>query len=153
MEQHSLGRTGVIQYDLLRILSSQINGELNPEFYSSFVRRVISHSQKSDGFNTNSDILLKMKMAIDSLRDNLIMELSNQINELPERPASKQTIHPNLDDLLQIKDVTARFGISRPTLYEWEERGLNRTQVGGRVYYKLSDINNFIENHKNKKRH
>jgi predicted DNA-binding transcriptional regulator AlpA len=86
-----------------------------------------------------------MKMAIDSLRDNLIMELSNQINELPERSTSKQNIHPNLDDLLQIKDVTARFGISRPTIYEWEKKGLNRTQVGGRVFYKLSDINSFIE--------
>jgi len=87
-------------------------------------------------------------MAIDSLRDNLILELSNQIKELPERPTSKQTIHPNLDDLLQIKDVTTRFGISRPTIYEWEKKGLNRTQVGGRVYYKLSDINNFIETQK-----
>lgn len=151
MEQHSLGRTGVIQYDLLRILSSQINGELNHEFYSTFVRRVISHSQKSDGFNSNSDILLKMKMAIDSLRDNLIMELSNQINELPEHPTSKQTIHPNLDDLLELKEVTERFGISRPTLYSWQKKGLVRTQIGSRVYFKVSDINHFIESQKNDK--
>jgi predicted DNA-binding transcriptional regulator AlpA len=151
MEQHSLGRTSVIQYDLLRILSSQINGELNHEFYSTFVRRVISHSQKSDGFNSNSDILLKMKMAIDSLRDNLIMELSNQVNELPEHPTSKQTIHPNLDDLLELKEVTERFGISRPTLYSWQKKGLVRTQIGGRVYFKVSDINHFIESQKNDK--
>jgi predicted DNA-binding transcriptional regulator AlpA len=151
MEAHNLGRTAVTQYDLLRILSSQINGDLNHEFYSSFVRRVINQSQKSDRFDSNSDILLKMKMAIDSLRDNLILEFDNQIKELPEHPNSKKTIHPNLDDLLQIKDVTARFGISRPTIYEWERKGLNRTQVGGRVYYKLSDINNFIENQKNDK--
>ena len=122
MEQHSLDRTGVIQYDLLRILSSQINGELNHQFYSSFVRRVISHSQKSDRFNSNSDILLKMKMAIDSIRDNLIMELSNQINELPERSTAKQTIHPNYVDDVSVGGASAAYGCNAQALSNHVDR-------------------------------
>jgi predicted DNA-binding transcriptional regulator AlpA len=91
-----------------------------------------------------------MKDAIDLLRDKLIDSIMEEIENPNSNQQSDGVIHPNIDELLEIRDVIQKFGISRPTLYNWEKDGLKRTQIGGRVFFKISDLNTFIQNSRKK---
>jgi excisionase family DNA binding protein len=138
-------RQYIKQRDLMALLQSEMKGELDSKFYSTFIQRIISQSLKENDNITNSMLLSQIKASVDSMREKLLNELILQIENLRDEPIeSYPKLHPKVDDLLDIKEICSRFGISRPTIYSWEERGLKRTKIGGRVYFKLSDINEFI---------
>lgn len=58
-----------------------------------------------------------------------------------------QTINANPhNEILQQKEVFELLGIGRKRLKNWVERGLNEIRIDNRVYYRYSDLMNFIEN-------
>ena len=129
-----------IHYDLWKIINLEMKGELTRQDFQSFVRQV----KRAHYPNGNSnEILYQMKDSIDKLRDKLIDSIMEEMENSSAEHEPNNVIHPNLNDLLDIKDVIVKFGISRPTLYKWEKDGLKRTQIGGRVFFRISDLNRF----------
>lgn len=49
-------------------------------------------------------------------------------------------------EILQQKEVFELLGIGRRRLKNWVDRGLPEMRVDNRVYYRYSDLMNFIEN-------
>ena len=51
----------------------------------------------------------------------------------------------NLPNLLRIEDLTKFFGVSRQTIHNWVRGGiLKSVKIGHLVYFKSSDVENFI---------
>lgn len=53
------------------------------------------------------------------------------------------------EELLTYTEVQERFNVSYITVYRWRKRGLKSYQPnsGGRVFFKLSDVRDWIESH------
>jgi len=75
-------------------------------------------------------------------------QYENQINEklalLEKRLISAGTNPYN--EILQQKEVFELLGIGRRRLKKWVERGLKEIRIDNRVYYRYSDLMDFIEN-------
>lgn len=45
------------------------------------------------------------------------------------------------NEYLSANDICKRFGITKPTVYEWRDRGiLIARKLGARVYYRMDEI-------------
>lgn len=52
-----------------------------------------------------------------------------------------------IKEILQQKEVFELLGIGRRRLKKWVDRGLNETRIGNRVYYRYSELMQFMEDH------
>jgi excisionase family DNA binding protein len=54
----------------------------------------------------------------------------------------------NQERFFKLKEIEARFGVSRSTVWRWHaERGLRIVAVGGITRIRESDLNAFVEQH------
>jgi len=86
--------------------------------------------------------------AMDLIIEAKLEQYENQINEklalLEKRLISAGTNPYN--EILQQKEVFELLGIGRRRLKKWVERGLKEIRIDNRVYYRYSDLMDFIEN-------
>ena len=77
--------------------------------------------------------------------DDLNKTIDNAVNKT--RRALEADIAKNKSDrLLTAEDVMEKLSISRRTLYNWEKKKyLCRVEIGGKLRYKLSDVNAILE--------
>lgn len=91
---------------------------------------------------------INLNNAIDLIIESKIQEQEviwdARINEL-ERKLLTTATNPN-HEILQQKEVFELLGIGRKRLKNWVGRGLKEIRVDNRVYYRYSDLMNFIEN-------
>ena len=45
-------------------------------------------------------------------------------------------------------DVMTTYHLSRTTLYMWRQQGLASYTIGGKVFFKMDEVQSFIETHK-----
>lgn len=86
--------------------------------------------------STNNEILLIQNGK--EFRENLFAEL-------------KQQIQNNLNNkYLTRKEIAKMFKVSKNTVYNWDREGiLNTYQIGGRVLYKLEEVEDALVKLKN----
>lgn len=82
-------------------------------------------------------------MMIDSKLESEINSLNLKIAEIEQKIV---TATNPMNEILQQKEVLELFGIGRKRLKNWVGRGLNEIRVDNRVYYRYTDLMNFIEN-------
>lgn len=89
-------------------------------------------------FNQTMDLIIETKIkTYEELFNEKIAQIERQI----------QTINANPhNEILQQKEVFELLGIGRKRLKNWVERGLNEIRIDNNVYYRYSDLMNFIEN-------
>ena len=67
------------------------------------------------------------------LKEVVCEQLAEFTKDNPRQPKEKA--------LLSIDETRQYFGISKPCLYDWTKKGILKShKVGGRVFYKRSDI-------------
>lgn len=77
-------------------------------------------------------------------------DLEKKVEELIREFKVRQVKDPQYI-ILDNADFIQMFKISSRTAQNWREEGLIQyTQVKGKIYYKLSDIRDFLEKHRNK---
>lgn len=69
--------------------------------------------------------------------------LNERFEQLEQRMSTANTLQK---EILQQKEVFEILGIGRRKLQKWIGRGLNEMRIDNRVYYRYSDIIQFIEN-------
>lgn len=74
-----------------------------------------------------------------------ITEVFNQKVANLERQLQTTSTNPH-NEILQQKEVFELLGIGRRRLKNWVDRGLNEIRIDNRVYYRYSDLMDFIEN-------
>ena len=80
--------------------------------------------------------------------DDLRMVLSEQY-EIARKQAEEDLRVKGLADLLTKEELKAHIPISDPTIWRYEKKGLlSAVFIGGRKYYKVSEINALVEGNK-----
>lgn len=87
-----------------------------------------------------------MDMIIDAKLGEIETEFNQKLIQLEKQLQTTQT-NPH-HEILQQKEVFELLGIGRRRLKNWVDRGLPEMRVDNRVYYRYSDLMNFIENSK-----
>lgn len=73
---------------------------------------------------------------LSDLISNTVLELINNKNLIPEPFSDCQ-----LKELNTPKETAEYFGVTKPCLHSWNEKGIIKShKVGGRVYYRRADI-------------
>lgn len=76
-------------------------------------------------------------------------ELVAKMNEVLEKLNSKTT--PKQEVFLDNEELIAMLKISRRTAQTWRDEGkISFSQVGNKIYYKLSDVEKTMQDHYNK---
>lgn len=86
--------------------------------------------------------------AVDLMIEYKLKEYEKSIDEKFEKLEKTFVIanRPPNHEILQQKEVFEMLGIGRKRLKNWVARGLNEIRVDNRVYYRYSEIMEFIEN-------
>jgi len=86
-----------------------------------------------------------MKLKRTNLKQELLFDLHEKINQIEQRLNSPLII---TRDWMDPDDICAILHITRKTLSEYTRRGyLPNSHLGGRVYYRLSDVDEYLNNH------
>lgn len=84
-----------------------------------------------------------IEIIIDDKLEDYGLVVNNKISELETKIVNSST-HPK-HEILQQKEVFEILGIGRRKLKKWVDEGLKEIRVDNRVYYKFSDVMEFIE--------
>jgi len=105
---------------------------------SGAVLLLAKHFQKS----LKQNIMKKKQINIEQ---QLLLEIKESIDRI-EQLASEPIV---LDrEWLEPKDICAILNISRRTLADYSKKGyIPYSRLGGRVYYRLSDIDDYLSSH------
>lgn len=91
-----------------------------------------------------SNLNYAVEMIIDLKLEKQEAILNQRIMQLEEKLAT--ATQNSITEILQQKEVFELLGIGRRRLKNWVDRGLKEIRVDNRVYYRYSDLINFIEN-------
>lgn len=94
--------------------------------------------------NLNADLNNVMDTIIDSKLEKQKETFDAKIATL-ERQLQTVNTNPN-NEILQQKEVFELLGIGRRRLKKWVARGLKEIRIDNRVYYRYSNLMDFIEN-------
>src|SRR5690625_2879181 len=87
--------------------------------------------------NTAMEMIIDYKLgAYETLMNEKIEQLEKRLQILNTNPKN---------EILQQKEVFELLGIGRRRLKNWVDRGLDEIRVDNRVYYRYSDLINFME--------
>lgn len=88
-----------------------------------------------------------LNQALDLMIESKLKKQEENLNRRIEELEKKiQTANFSHNEILQQKEVFEILGIGRRKLKKWIERGLLEMRIDNRVYYRYSDIIQFIEN-------
>lgn len=74
------------------------------------------------------------------------VDLRNFLTDIANRLADAKKPKQEGETYLTQDDVSEKLGVDRSTLWRWDKNGyLRKTRVGGKVRYKLSDIEKLME--------
>lgn len=85
-----------------------------------------------------------IEIIIDERIEDYDLLMNNRISELESKIANSST-NPK-HEILQQKELFEILGIGRRKLKKWVDEGLKEIRVDNRVYYRFSDVIEFIEN-------
>lgn len=93
------------------------------------------------------NIQTSLNQAVEIMIESKLKEQEALVNERFEQLEEKILRSSKVPhELLQQKEVFEILGIGRRKLKNWIERGLCEMRIDNRVYYRYSDIVQFIEN-------
>lgn len=108
---------------------------------NQYIRKIMIGNETSiqDILNQGGNVLIQITA------DDLNKTIDNAVNKT--RRALEADIAKNKSDmLLTAEDVMEKLSISRRTLYNWEKKKyLCRVEIGGKLRYKLSDVNEILK--------
>ncbi|GAA0355551.1 hypothetical protein GCM10008932_05730 [Alkalibacterium iburiense] len=96
--------------------------------------------------NIHTNLNSVMDMIIDSKLEEYELVLNEKLIQLERKLLTTHT-NPS-HEILQQKEVFELLGIGRRRLKNWVDRGLKEIRIDNRVYYRYTDLMNFIENPK-----
>jgi len=85
-----------------------------------------------------------IEIIIDERIEDYDLLMNNRISELESKIVNSST-NPK-HEILQQKELFEILGIGRRKLKKWVDEGLKEIRVDNRVYYRFSDVIEFIEN-------
>lgn len=94
--------------------------------------------------NLHTNFSNAMDLIIDSKLEEYEVIMNEKISKLEKKIQTLNT-NPNNEILMQ-KEVFELLGIGRRRLKNWVDRGLKEIRIDNRVYYRYSDLIEFIEN-------
>lgn len=109
---------------------------LNGKFDEDDIRDSLDIFMKLLKEDEKHKVVRGMKVKLEDLYHVLHRHMVDRISEPKEIDESE-------DKLLTVEDVCSKYSITRQTLNNWSKRGLNKTVVGGRVYYLESELERF----------
>ncbi len=109
---------------------------LNDKFNEDDIRDSLDDFMRLLDEDKQHEVLSGMKVKLEDLYYILHRHMVDRITEPKE-------ITDTEDKLLSIDDVCSRYSITRQTVTNWSKKGLKKTEVGGRVYYRESELERF----------
>lgn len=94
--------------------------------------------------NLQTNLNDAMDLLIEAKLEHYEKEFNQKLAQLEKRLVTAAT-NPH-HEILQQKELCELLGIGHRRLKKWVERGLTEIRIDNRVYYRYSDLMNFIEN-------
>lgn len=82
-----------------------------------------------------------VQLSASDLRSMIAELLKNEISNLRNLIESKSE-----QQFYTFKEVLERFSVTRPTVNKWMKSGLNCYRKGSRVFFDVSEVEQFIKN-------
>lgn len=87
-------------------------------------------------------------MQVITIESEAFQNLVAQISEIKEKLNNQQEATPLSENWLDNQDVCQLLHISKRTLQHYRDNGLLPfSQIGAKIYYKASDIEDFLQQH------
>jgi len=87
-------------------------------------------------------------MEVITITSEAFQELKNDISEISKRIDNANNKQPLTENWLDIADVCMLLHISKRTLQSYRDNGiLPYSQIGGKIYFKASDIDAHLNKH------
>lgn len=90
------------------------------------------------------------KIEIITLENSVFQEIVTILQTIRRSLNSKDDTGPSIESWLTTEDVSKLLKVSKRTLQNYRDEGkLGFSQVGSKIFYKRSEIDNFLNNHYN----
>jgi predicted DNA-binding transcriptional regulator AlpA len=139
-------------YDVVKLLSlvNRDKDKIDRQVFRDIVYWMIRRNSQLERYRNNrEELLIDIKDAATDFRE-IILEIVNEHLMEDTKEVSE------VDKLIEDKNLTIeelrKFcgGVSRPTIDKWVKNGLKSYKVSGRVFFKLSEVQEYLSNHERK---
>ncbi len=91
-------------------------------------------------------------MELVTLTSEAFLKIASKIDNLYSVLDKNKKANPLSDTWLDIQEVCLLLKVSKRTLQKYRDKGiLPYSQIGGKIYFKASDIEEHLKNHYNKR--
>jgi excisionase family DNA binding protein len=144
MNTNNNSRLPGVSIHLGRIIDNEISKGLTQEDVDDLIKTLILYKKPEDIEYYLNELKTSVSSLFDKLLNSIIyftIENNNFIQVVQEKNTNE------VDYTLTIEMICSEMNISRPTIYNWFERGLRKINIGKRVYVYRSDLDEFIKVH------
>jgi predicted DNA-binding transcriptional regulator AlpA len=109
------------------------------------------NKMKEKYVNNPEELLIEIKDVVTQFREEIldvVNELMTNENQLRENQVKEKLIEDRNMSTIELSKFCG--GVSRPTIDRWKESGLKHYKVNGRVFFRLSEVQEFLKSHQNK---
>lgn len=152
MEREFRQKPNIPYYDVVQLLSLMNGKGVDREIFKKIVEWFIKRNRMREQYQNNrEDLLMDLKDVATQFREEILEVVNEMLTEgyIEETRVVENTISE--DRNLTIEELR-KFcgGVSRPTIDKWVKNGLRSYKVSGRVFFKLSEVQEYLSKHERK---
>ena len=152
MEREFRQKPNIPYYDVVQLLSLMNNRGVDRQIFKEIVIWMIKRNQRLERYEGNKEeLLLDIKDVVTQFREEILEVVNDMLSEDYTENNVVAEKNTTEDRNLTIEELR-KFcgGVSRPTIDKWVKNGLKSYKVSGRVFFKLSEVQEYLSNHERK---
>lgn len=149
--------TQIQYFGFLQLLEKHLEGNFKEDDFKKLFGDFINLYQWQKKYKSKEDFIEELKTSVsfmgDAMMNGLLREISiiNWDESKPNDTEGASQEKKN-EKLLRVKDIQEKYGVSRQTVHNWTNKlGLQKQVTPGNIYFKESDVIEFMESFKSKK--
>jgi hypothetical protein len=149
--------TQIQYFGFLQLLEKHLEGQFNEDDFKKLFGDFINLYQWQKKYKSKEEFVEELKTSVsfigDTMMNGLLREIStinwDESNSDKKTESAKDTSE---EKLLRVKDIQEKYGVSRQTVANWmTKHGLPVQHTPGNIYFKETDVLDFMEKFKPKK--
>ncbi len=152
MEREFKKKAKLPYFDIVQFLCLMNTTDVDRRYYQEIVDWMIRRNQMKEKYiNNREELLIDIKDVVTQFREEIldvVNELMTNEYQLRENQVQEKLVEDRNMSTIELSKFCG--GVSRPTIDRWKESGLKHYKVNGRVFFRLSEVQEFLKSHQNK---
>jgi hypothetical protein len=152
MEREFKKQARPLTFDIARFFCLMNTKSIERVHFQEIVEGMIRMNKMKEKYvNNPEELLIEIKDVVTQFREEIldvVNELMTNENQLRENQVKEKLIEDRNMSTIELSKFCG--GVSRPTIDRWKESGLKHYKVNGRVFFRLSEVQEFLKSHQNK---